>query len=111
MELVQIVFSNLSAMASSQIQPFADRILVMTGGSRHSTNTTLLGKQCQCPQHFFHRCIQIEKWRPSILTETMSAGLTAKKANLISTVSLFENYVSYTLLPVIRTTFVPAPEF
>jgi len=40
----------------------------------------------------------------------MSAGLTSKKSYVILAVSLFEDDVPYTLLPVIRTALVPAPE-
>jgi hypothetical protein len=45
------------------------------------------------------------------LTEAMSAGPTTKKRYVIFAVSFLENYVLCSLLPVIRTTFVPAPEY
>jgi hypothetical protein len=40
----------------------------------------------------------------------MSAGSTAKKSYVIFAVSFLENYVAFSLLPVIRTIFMPAPE-
>ena len=110
MKLVQIVFSDLLTVTSSQIKPIADRILVMTCGPCHSANAPFFGKQCQGSDYFVPRSGQSEKWRPSILAKTMSAGLTSKKSYVILAVSLFEDDVPYTLLPVIRTALVPAPE-
>jgi hypothetical protein len=66
----------------------------MACGSRYSSNAAFLRQQRYRPKHFFHRGIQVEKWRPSILAETMTTGLAQKKSNIISAVSLFENYVS-----------------
>jgi hypothetical protein len=45
-----------------------------------------------------------------ILAEAMSASLTAEKGYVIIAVSFLENYVPGSLLPVIRSTFAPAPE-
>jgi hypothetical protein len=109
MKLVQIVFIDLLTVTSSQIKPIADCILVMTCSSCHSANAPFFGKQCQGSKHFNRGCVQVEKWRSSILAKTMSAGLTSKKSYVILAVSLFEDNISGTLLPVIRTTLVPAP--
>jgi hypothetical protein len=46
-----------------------------------------------------------------ILTETMSTSPTAKKCYVILAISLLDNYVPSSLLPVIRATFMPAPEY
>src|SRR5512137_971874 len=110
MKLVQIVFSNLFTVISSQIEPIAYSILVMTCGPGHSANAPFFRKQCQSSGNFLPWSGQAEKWSPSILTKTMSAGLTSKKSYLILAISLFEDDIPCTLLPVIRTSFVPAPE-
>jgi len=109
-KLGQIVIGDLSAVSPSHINPSADCILIVTCRSCHFPNTTLLWQQRQCSQNFIHRSVQVEKGCPSTLTEAMSTGLTAKKCYVIFTVSFLENYVPCSLLPVIRTTFVPAPE-
>jgi hypothetical protein len=111
MKLIQIVFSNLFAMTSRQIKPIADSILVMTCGPCYSTNAPFFGKQCQGSNNFLPWSGQSEKWCPSILTKTMSAGLTSKKSHVILAISLFKDDIPCTLLPVIRTSFVPAPEY
>jgi hypothetical protein len=110
MKLIQIVFGDLSAMTSSKVKPIADSILVMTCGPGHSANAPFFGKQCQSPDNFLTWCGQSEKWSSSILTKTMSTGLTSKKSYLILAVSLFKDDIPGTLLSVIRTSFVPAPE-
>lgn len=110
MKLGQIVISDLTTVRSSQINPSANCIFIVTSRSCYSSNTTLLWKQRQRPQNFIHRSVQVEKGRPSTLTKAVSTSLTAKKCYVMFAISFLENYVPFFLLSIIRTTFVPAPE-
>jgi hypothetical protein len=51
-KLVQVVISDLIAVASSHLNPSADRIFVMARGSRYSANAAFFRKQRQAPENF-----------------------------------------------------------
>jgi hypothetical protein len=92
MKVVQIVFSYLFTVTSSQFNPIAYCILVMTCCSGYSANTPFLGKQCQGSQNFIQGCVQVKKWRPSVLAKTVSTGFTSKKGCGISAIYSHEKF-------------------
>ena len=111
MKIFEIIICDLFAVNPGDIKPPAYRILIMACSSCHSANTSLLWEQCKSPKYFIGRRVQSKKGCTSALTETMSTGFAAKKRCIYLTVSLLENDVPQTLRAIVRTVFVPTPQF
>ncbi len=111
MKIFEIIICDFFAVNPGDIKPPAYRILIMACSSCHSANTSLLWEQCKSPKYFIGRRVQSKKGCTSALTETMSTGFAAKKRCIYLTVSLLENDVPQTLRAIVRTVFVPTPQF